>query len=236
MGQDGAKDEIHQHSGWLVPAAFLFVVTLLCGLFLGWSLRPGPKVPLAPAGQFAPVGLRVGGVNFQVPANYILNPIARAGGEQDILNLAALFPGWRGNSQQDAGLFQGNAPDSAVVRISLRADARPMDAKTRLERIYRPYFLAGGSGPGPFGLIRYGFAPQSGYERDDLFVGQDGRGQILILCEQPAPDVPSPNCQATDRSLAAHVSYSFRFKRAFLARWRELASGVDGLIARFEAG
>jgi hypothetical protein len=235
MGQDGGKEQVHQHSGWLVPAVFLFAVTLLCGLFLGWSLRPGPKAPLAPAGQSAPVGLRLGGVNFQVPANYIQNPIARTGGEQDILTLAALFPGWRGNSERDARLFQGNAPDSAVVRISLRGDERPMDAKTRLERIYRPYFLAAADSPGPFGLVQYGFAPQSGYERNDLFVGADAKGQLLILCERPAPDLPSPNCQATDRPLAAHVSYSFRFKRAFLGRWREVASGVDGLIARFKA-
>ena len=39
---------------------------------------------------------------------------------------------------------------------------------------------------------------------------------------------------ATDRPLADGVSYSFRFKRAWLARWRELSGGVDGLITRFE--
>jgi hypothetical protein len=235
MSQDGGKEEVHQHSGWLVPAVFLFAVTLLCGLFLGWSLRPGPKVPSAPAGQSARVGLRLGSVNFRVPANYIQNPIARAGGEQDMLTLAALFPGWHGNSESEARLFQVNAPDSAVVRISLRADQNPMDAKTRLARIYRPYFLRAAGSPGPFGLTQYGFASQSGYERNDLFVGEDARGPILILCERPAPDLPSPNCQATDRPLAAHVSYSFRFKRAFLGRWREVASGVDGLIDRFKA-
>lgn len=36
------KEDIHQHSGWLVPAVFLFAVLLLSGLFLGWYLRPVP--------------------------------------------------------------------------------------------------------------------------------------------------------------------------------------------------
>ena len=51
-------------------------------------------------------------------------------------------------------------------------------------------------------LRQYGFAAESGYEQNDLFVGGSGRRLLLFLCERPAADLPSPNCLATDRPLA----------------------------------
>ena len=38
---------------------------------------------------------------------------------------------------------------------------------------------------------------------------------------------------AIDRPLAPGLSYSYRFKRAYLARWREVSAGVDQLIVKF---
>jgi hypothetical protein len=234
MTQGRERDDIHQHSGWLLPAGFAFAIMLLSGLLLGWYLRPGLRAPAALTGQSELVPVTLGSLSLQVPTNYIQNPAARAGGPQDSLSLAALFPSWQGYSADVARQFQGNAPDSAVVRILIRRDANAMDAAARLARIYRPSLAALEGVTGPFGLRRYGFADNSGYERTDLFVGGSGRGLLLLLCEQPAVGLPSPNCQATDRPLANGVSYSFRFKRAWLARWRELSGGVDALIARFE--
>src|SRR5476651_126722 len=37
------KEDVHQHSGWLIPLAVAFAILLLSGLFLGWYLRPGPR-------------------------------------------------------------------------------------------------------------------------------------------------------------------------------------------------
>lgn len=234
MIQDGEKEHIHQHSGWLLAAAFLFAVMLLSGLLLGWYLRPGPRAPATLTGLSDLVPVSLAGLNLQVPANYIQNAAARSGGEQDSLALAALFPAWQGYSENLAHQFQGNAPDSAVVRILIRRDANAMDAQTRLARIYGPYLASQEGVAGLFDLRHYNFAPNSGYEKNELFVGRRGNALVLFLCEQPAADLPSPNCQATDRPLADGVSYSFRFKRAWLARWREMSDGVDGLIGRFK--
>jgi len=234
MAQSGQRESVHQHSGWLLPAGFAFAIMLLSGLLLGWYLRPGLRSPAALTGQSEPVPVTLGALSLRVPANYIQNPAARSGGPQESLSLAALFPSWQGYSAELARQFQNNAPNSAVVRILIRRDANGMDAATRLARIYRPNLVALEGASGPFGLSQYGFAADSGYEKTDLFVGGSGKGLLLFLCGRPAADLPSPNCQATDRPLADGVSYSFRFKRAWLARLRELSGGVDGLIARFE--
>ena len=230
------KQDVHQHSGWLIPAAFLFAILLLSGVFLGWYLRPGPGVAAAPTDQSTLVKLTVRGQAFTIPANYIENSAARAGGEQGSISLAALFPSWHGYSDAEARLFAGNAPDSPVVRLSLRADANPLDAAARLARIYRPYIPEPAGISGPFGLTQYGFAKDSGYEREDLFAGEKNGKLLLFLCEQPSPELPSPNCLAADQPVGKSVSLSWRFKRAWLARWPELSNGVDSLMARFQAG
>jgi hypothetical protein len=233
MGGTGQKEEIHRHSGWLIPAAFFSAILLLSGMFLGWYLRPGPKAPAAPTGLLTLVQATVRGTQFTIPANYIESSAARAGGQMDALALMALFPSWQGYSEGEARLFAGNAPDSPVIHLSLRGDSNNLDERARLDRIYMPYISNPKGAAGPFELTQYDFAKDSGYERNDLFAGTSGNGLVLLLCERPSAELPSPNCLAIDRPLARNLTFSYRFKRAYLARWREVSAGVDLLIAKF---
>ena len=235
MSSTGHREEIHRHSGWLIPGAFLFAILLLSGLFLGWYLRPGPKSQIAPTGQSSLVELRLHGTPLAVPANYIEDARARAGGDMEALTLVALFPSWQGYSESQARLFSSNAPDSAAIRLSLRGDANGLNARERLERIYRPSLANAVGEQGPFGLTQYSFVPDSGYGDDDLFAGETKNGLMLFLCERPSAQFPSANCLAIDRQLTPELSYSYRFKRAWLGRWQEIATGVDRLIAKFRA-
>jgi hypothetical protein len=66
-----------------------------------------------------------------------------------------------------------------------------------------------------------------------LFVGRDGSALVVLLCERPGSDVPSPNC-LRDYPLGLGAALSYRFKRARLARWRDIARGVTRLVALFE--
>ncbi|HWA68956.1 MAG TPA: hypothetical protein VG821_03865 [Rhizomicrobium sp.] len=237
MSFEGRREEMHGHSGWLIPLVFVGAILILSGLFLGWYLRPGPRAS-APTGKSDMVRLSVRGQPFAIPANYIESAGARAGGDQDQLALAALFPSWRGYSDNDARLFSANAPDSPVIRITLRADANNLAPGDRLARIYKPYVVKPAGAAGPFGLTQYSFRKDSGYEQNDLFVGERA-GPVLLLCERAGEELVSPNCLAVDRPLAGSLggrklSLSYRFKRAYLARWREMADGVDALVRKFE--
>ena len=235
MSHIDRKVTVHQHSGWTIPASILFALLLLSGLFLAWYLRPGPKMGATPTGQSTAIALAIGGRAFDIPANYIQNAAARAGGQQRLVALAALFPSWQGYSDAGARLFAGNRPDSPVVWLTLRADANTLDPQSRLSRIYLPAVADLKGTSGPFGLTTYRFAGNSGYEREDLYTGEAGNGLMLFLCEPPSPQFSSPNCLATDRPLGKSVSLSFRFKRTWLARWRELSEGVTVLVAGFES-
>ena len=230
----GKSDDVHQHSGWLIPLGLAIAILGFCGLFLGWYLRPGPRAGTAPTGQSTIVHLEIRGATFAIPANFLENSRTRAGGEQDSIAVAALFPSFRGYSDADAPLFAGNAPDQPVIHLLLRGDPNNLAPEARLARLYMPYITEPKGAAGPFGLTQYSFRKASGYEQNDLFAGQGDKGLLLVLCERPASELASPNCVVSDRPMAANLSYSYRFKRAYLSRWREMASGVNQLIARFE--
>jgi hypothetical protein len=139
----------------------------------------------------------------------------------------------RGYSAGDAGLFLNNAADSPVVHLILRGDTDSLTTADRLARIYMPYVTLPAGARADFGLTHYTFRSGTGYDRDDLYVGDSGKGQLLLLCERPAPDLPSPNCLAIDRPVAPGVTLSYRFKRAQLSGWRSIAQGVDRLVSGF---
>ena len=228
------SDDVHQHSGWWFPFAILAVIAVLSLAFLLYDLRPGPRSGTR-TDDTSPVGLSLGRLALVVPANYLDSRAAREGGPQDTLTLSALLPDMRGYSAADAPLFQGNAPDSPLVRLYFKDDETEMSAAERLQRIYGPYLEAGRDRDGGFGLRQYAFRPDSGYGNSDLFAGTEGGRLLLFLCERADPQLASPNCLVTGQTVAANVSFSWRFKRAYLARWQEAAAGVDRLLARFVA-
>lgn len=232
-----ANMEIHQHSGWWIPFGFVGAVVAACGLLLAWYLLPIPDGSVPTEGSRV-VQLNVHGMRLGIPANYIATAGARAGGVRDNVALMALYPSFQGYSQGNASQFAGNAPDSPVIRMVLRAGAGTLDAPERLARIYRPYLVGPAEENSALGLTRYTFADGSGYEGSELFSGHDARGLELFLCEKELPQIPSPNCLALDRPLegekGARANLSWRFKRAYLPQWRAVTTGVYDLMARFE--
>jgi hypothetical protein len=231
----GGQAEFHQHSGWLIPLGLALVVLALCGVFLLYDLRPGAGLfrNAAPTADASLVRVSVRGVPFSVPGNYLDSRSSRRGGDLDEMMLSALVPDMRGYSAADAALFVSNAADSPVVHLMLRGDTDSLTAAGRLARIYMPYVAEPQGAPSAFGLTRYTFRDDTGYERNDLYAGDSGKGLLLLLCERPAQNVPSPNCLAIDRPVAPGVTLSYRFKRSQLSDWRNIAQGVDRLVAGF---
>ena len=85
---------------------------------------------------------------------------------------------------------------------------------------------------GPFGLTQYAFRDDSGYRGEDLFIGQGDKGPVVLRCVRFSMQVQSPSC-LRDMRLANGVSLTYRFKRANLSHWREIAAGVEQLMHSF---
>jgi hypothetical protein len=229
----GEQVEIHQHSGWLIPLGIGLALVALCVVVLLYDLRPAALFRGAqPSADASIVRLALKGSHFGIPGNYL--DTRGAHGDVTAVAFSALLPDMRGFSAPDAGLFLSNAPDSQVVHLLLRADEDGLSTSDRLTRVYKPYVTGPDGTPDAFGLVRYNFRDGSGYERNDLYAGGQDATLLLLLCERPAQDLPSPNCLAIDRPVASGVSLSYRFKRSQLSQWRQIAAGVDQLITRFK--
>src|SRR5581483_2337530 len=225
----GLGEEVHQHSGWLIPLGFVLAVAGLSAPFLLYYLRPvADWFRGSPTAAPTPVTLSVGGAHLSVPANYLESRAARSGGTMQSLALFALLPAFKGYSPGQAAQFEDNGPSSALVHVLLRAGTT-LDPDSRLARIYQPYLASRDGSPAPFGLVQYGFRADSFYANDDLFAGRREGKLVLILCEKPAQNLAGPNCLANERVLAPSLTLSYRFKRARLSGWSGIDEGVTAL-------
>jgi hypothetical protein len=233
---DFAEGPVQKHSGWLLPLAVFVVTATLSVLFLIYYLRPSPRSLLeeqpSPTSDTEVVRLSVHGLALAVPSNYFVFRSARDGGEEKDVALSALLPDFQGYTDAEAQSFAGNAPDSQVIYLLLREDRLNLSESERLQRIYLNYVANPQGAPGPFGLTQYTFRDDSGYRGEDLFVGQTSKGIALYRCVRFSQDVPSPSC-LRDTRLAHGVALSYRFKRAYLAHWREIGDGADAFVRAF---
>ena len=227
---------VRQRSGWLIPAGVFIVTAVLSALFLLYYLAPSANSVFdehpSPTARTDAIALSVDQLKFVIPANFILYSSARQGGQRKDVALAAKLPDFHGYSDWYASTFADNSADSPVVYLLIREDQLNLSEVQRLKRIYLSYVVDPAGKPGPFGLTQYVFRDDSGYRGEDLYVGQGTKGPVVLRCVRFSQTVPSPSC-LRDLRLAHHVALTYRFKRAHLAQWLDIATGIDGLMHGF---
>jgi hypothetical protein len=238
MNRTTDDDEtFRKRSAWLIPLGVFLVTFVLSALFLLIYLAPNApglfEEQVSPTSRSDIITLKVGGRALHVPANYLEYESARQGGDRREIALYAVLPEMSGWSNWDAQSFTDNSVDSSVVEMRIRQDNLNLSEADRLQRVYMGYVLNPRGTEGPYGLRQYAFRGDSGYRNEDLFVGESDTGLLVMRCVRLGPDVTSPNCMR-DMPVARGVSLFYRFKRAHLAKWREIDKGIDKLIASFE--
>lgn len=225
-----------QRSSWFAPAIAFFVTACLSAVVFAYYFAPGPpglgqELP-EPTDATRPIALTVGSTRFRIPANYVQLTSARRGGALSEVDLAAILPRLDGYSLATAKDFAGHVTDSPIVALKIRGGQAPLPEAARLERIYRLQIDdLQGERQGD-GLMRYGFRQDSGYRGQELFTGAIDGQEIVMLCDRIAADTPSPNCMR-DVPFGNGLGLSYRFKRAHLARWREIDTAVRALVNGF---
>ena len=235
---DDYDDTIRQRSGWLIPVGVFAVTAILSAIVLLYYLAPTPASFIeehpAPTSRTDPIELSVDGVALKVPANYVLYKSARQGGVRKDVALIGFYPEFRGYSDWDAQVFAQDAVDSPVIYILVREEPLNITEAERLARIYHNFVSDPAGKPGPFDLTEYSFRDDSGYRGQDLFVGGTADAPVVMRCDRFSQQVHSPYC-LRDIRLKRGVAVSYRFKRALLGNWQQVATGVDHLIASFRA-
>jgi hypothetical protein len=233
---DSTDDGIRQRSGWLIPLGVFLVTFALAALFLLFYLAPAPPSffheQVSYTSRADLVGLKVHSHRFRIPANYLKYRSDRQGGDRKEIKLVALLPDMQGYSVWEDSTFKSNAPDSPVVDMLIHDDPVKLTEAQWLSRIYMPYVSDPTGTDGQFGLRQYEFRTDSGYHDVDLFVGHDETGPVVIQCVRFSQQVINPSCHR-ELPIGHGVALSYRFKRTYLARWAEIADGVEKLIKSF---
>jgi len=237
MSRSEDDEIVRRRSGWLIPLAVLLIITALSALFLLYYLAPtAPPLfseQVSPTSSTDVVALEVGGVNLWIPENYLQYASSRRGGRHREVALFAMLPDLSGWSNWNAGSFAENGPDSPILYLTIRMQDPVLSESERLNRIYLAYVKNSAGEPGPYGLTKYTFRTDNGYRREDLFVGHNAKGLVVLRCVRLGPDTTNPNC-LRDMPLKGIVGVSYRFKRSKLSHWREIADAVDALLAGFQ--
>jgi len=228
---------ITERSGWWAPLAVIVAVVLFSVFVLVYYFVPNPVALIEERPSLSPridrVAVTVNDHAFGIPANYLVFASARKGGARHDVDIAASLPDFRGYSEAERVVFAATGRSSPIVRIKIREERYDVPEAERLARIYLEEVADPRGAPEASGLTHFLFRDDSGYRGEDLFVGRDGKTPVVMRCELPSADVPSPNCMR-DYPLGAGAALSYRFKRAHLSDWRAIARGVSRLVASFE--
>jgi hypothetical protein len=231
-------EDAQEESSWTTPLRIFFITVVLAGGYLYYYLGPSvddiqgntPKASVSTV----PIELIVGGTTFSIPENFTQFPRARRGGVRDNVALYAMLPNLGPFTHDDAEYFEDSTKTSPIVHFQIESYRAPFNEEERFSRIYRPKIADLEGSKGPDGLTAYTFREGSGYQDEDLFVGKDDLGNMVLLrCTRVESKLLYPNCRR-DSQMTDTVGLSYRFKRSRLDSWREIDNDVRALAISFQ--
>jgi len=204
-------------AGGMTAGAIALVAYLLWPTWNASGLSTPERLPIS-----------VGGTLFNVPAAAIRMKVQRHTGPQERIDLAFGFP----------SLDPPEAPkhitaetvdditqpiDRIFLSISAHHDALAPDARVRT--IY-PRYLEQTSTPLPDGLTMRAFRDSTPYGGEDLFLAETA--SLTARCSR---DAATPGMCLSERRIDG-ADLTFRFPRAWLAQWRDVANAMDRLTVQ----
>ncbi|MGB3810134.1 MAG: hypothetical protein WA943_08545 [Parvibaculum sp.] len=237
--KQGSGELVHERPAWILPALVVLAVTTFSGFFLYHYFGPTPGELLGHAPRASAerrkVEAVVGGTRFLIPENYTRYPSQRSGGAQPEIAMHALLPDFAPFSPERQAEFTDNSPDAEVIYFQLHQATSILPAERRLREIYSKFFVSSKPEKGPTGLEKFSFRANSGYKDQDLLVGTDTDGRlVLLLCQHTTKIVESPNCTRT-LLLTQNLALTYRYKRAHLVEWQRIDELMIRIVTSFEA-
>ena len=211
-----------QHVGLFAAGGGLLCAAIAIIVYLLW--------PTWQAGAFAgpkQLPITVGGMLFNVPSDAIRMRLQRRSGAQDRIDLAFAYPSLSPPEPQkhvtaDTVEETPVVIDRLLLSIALRSDDLSPD--DRLRTIYPRYLDQRAEERN--GLTGRSFLNDAPYHGEDLFIGSGGA--FVTRCTR---DDLTPGICLTQRRIDT-VDMTFRFPRAWLTDWRDVAGAMEKLVAK----
>jgi hypothetical protein len=204
-------------SGAIATAAVALVAYLLWPTFgSGASKDPG-RLPVS-----------VGTTLFNVPAHAFRVKVQKHSGPQERVDLGFLYPSLEapdGPKRLSADTVEEAVQPIDRLFLSIAAHHDVLAPEIRLRTIY-PRYLGPTSPPQPDGLTVRAFRDGSPYANEDLFFAETPG--IAARCTR---DAATPGMCLSERRIGG-ADLTFRFPRAWMAQWRDVADAMERLTAQ----
>lgn len=221
------------HAGPLAAPVLLFAaVCTIAAVYVAYVLWP--RWPDAPVALDAPsIPITVGGTVFNIEPAAVRIPIQRNAGQQTRIDVNYLWPSLL-PPDPSIKVIDGkpvNPNERLFALIQLDDGALPLPE--RVKNIYPRYLAKAPSAEAPEGLIVHPFRDETPYQGEDLVYEQGAPEHFLARCSRQGIG-NSGSCLLEKRAGAADIT--FRFPRDWLNDWKNVAAGIDKLLARWRPG
>jgi hypothetical protein len=217
-----------------VSAGLLFALAAVGGLIVVagavTALVLWPRWPAAVATDAPSMPVTVGGVLFNVPPAAIRVPVQRAPGTQARLDLAFLWPSLKPPGPVKPAPSDEPPPIDRVF-VTITAQTAALSPAERVKTIY-PRYLADTQYDGPQGLKLISFRDGTPYQGEDIYFDQSPQGSFLARCNRPGK-AGTPGMCLSERRIG-NADVTVRFPSEWLTDWRNVAAGIETLIASFK--
>lgn len=203
-----------------VAFALLALVSALISVGGKWI---GRSIALAGHTEDAtPREIVIGNNVLVVPANTIRFEDDRRDGVASSLRLYLRWPDLQGYSEAARDDFNHADGSRNILFVSFEQQIMSRDMSGRFEPIYAALIEPAGT-PGPAGVTRYGFKPQSGYLDESLAVGPEHAGSRFVArCLTGAVAAESLADCERDLIVGDRLVLVYRFPSRLLGEWKQL--------------
>lgn len=180
------------------------------------------------AGDPSRLPISIGNTLFNVPTKAIRVKVQKRTGPQERVDLYFLFPSLdapEATHHVSAEAVEENLPPIDRIFLSIAAHHDAPSPDERLRTIY-PRYLDPDSERASDGLSTRGFRDGSPYANEDLVYA--AAPQIAARCTR---DGKTPGMCLSERRIEG-ADLTFRFPRAWLTQWRDVAGAMDQLANR----
>jgi len=169
--------------------------------------------------------ITIGGMLFNVPSTAVRMRVQRRSGPQDRVDLAFAYPALTPPEPQphvsaDTAEQTQITVDRLLLSIALRGDE--LSPEERVRTIYPRYVDPRTASQD--GLMGQAFLDSSPYRGEDLFTANEAPFAARCTRDQMTPGI----CLSQRR--IDNVDMTFRFPRAWLSEWRNVAAAMDRLV------
>jgi hypothetical protein len=207
-------------SGAIVAGAVALVAYLLWPTWGSDASQDPGRLPLS-----------VGATLFNVPVQAFRMNVQKHSGPQERIDLGFLYPSLMapdGPKHVSADAFEETIAPIDRIFLSISAHHDEMAPDIRLHTIY-PRYLDPASSPPRDGLTVRAFRDGSPYSNEDLFFAD--APNMVARCSR---DALTPGMCLSERRIGG-ADLTFRFPRAWMAQWRDVAGAMDQLTAQLHS-